>query len=116
TAGGGKYRFLRTAPVIFSPVDQKALYYAGNVLFKTTNGGQNWDVISPDLSREKWDVPENIGVYRTPEMATMARRGVIYTVAPSHKNINTIWGGADDGLVHLTRDRGQTLPNAPPPP
>jgi hypothetical protein len=43
-------------------------------------------VISPDLSREKWEVPENIGVYRTPEMATMPRRGVIYTVAPSFQD------------------------------
>jgi len=115
TARGGKYRFLRTAPVIFSPVDQKTLYYAGNVLFKTLNGGQSWDVISPDLSREKWDVPENIGVYRAPEMATMARRGVIYTVAPSHKNINTIWAGTDDGLVHITRDGGKTWRNVTPP-
>jgi photosystem II stability/assembly factor-like uncharacterized protein len=112
---GGKYRFLRTAPVIFSPVDQKTLYYAGNVLFKTTNGGQSWDVISPDLSREKWDVPENIGVYRSPEMATMARRGVIYTVAPSRKNIDTIWAGTDDGLIHITRDGGKTWRNITPP-
>ncbi|HKC87210.1 MAG TPA: glycoside hydrolase, partial [Blastocatellia bacterium] len=114
-ARGGKYRFLRTAPVIFSPVDQKTLYYAGNVLFKTLNGGQSWDVISPDLSREKWEVPENIGVYRAPEMATMARRGVIYTVAPSRKNINTIWAGTDDGLVHVTRDGGKTWRNVTPP-
>ncbi|HEV2664985.1 MAG TPA: glycoside hydrolase, partial [Blastocatellia bacterium] len=112
---GGKYRFLRTAPVIFSPVDQKTLYYAGNVLFKTLNGGQSWDVISPDLSREKWDVPKNIGVYRAPEMEAMPRRGVIYTVAPSRKNINTIWAGTDDGLIHITRDGGKTWQNITPP-
>ena len=58
----GKYRFLRTAPVIFSPVDPHALYFAGNVLFKTTSGGQSWDVISPDLTRDKWDVPANVGI------------------------------------------------------
>jgi photosystem II stability/assembly factor-like uncharacterized protein len=114
-ARGGKYRFLRTAPVIFSPVDQKTLYYAGNVLFKTLNGGQSWDVISPDLSREKWDVPQNIGVYRSPEMGAMPRRGVIYTVAPSHKSINTIWAGTDDGLIHITRDGGKTWQNITPP-
>jgi photosystem II stability/assembly factor-like uncharacterized protein len=113
---GGKYRFLRTAPVIFSPlVDQKTLYYAGNVLFKTTNGGQSWEVISPDLSREKWEVPENIGVYRSPEMEAMPRRGVIYTVAPSHKNIDTIWAGTDDGLIHITRDGGKNWRNITPP-
>ena len=112
---GGKYRFLRTAPVIFSPVDKKTLYYAGNVLFKTTNGGQSWEVISPDLSREKWEVPENVGVYRSPEMEAMPRRGVIYTVAPSHKNIDTIWAGTDDGLIHITRDGGKNWRNITPP-
>lgn len=111
----GKYRFLRTAPVIFSPVDRRTLYFAGNVLFKTTNGGASWDVISPDLSRESWDVPENIGVYRTADMATMPRRGVIYTVAPSFKNLNTIWAGTDDGLIQITRDGGKSWKNVTPP-
>jgi photosystem II stability/assembly factor-like uncharacterized protein len=111
----GKYRFLRTAPVIFSPVDPHALYYAGNVLFKTTDGGMSWSVISPDLSREKTEVPASIGVYRTPDLATMARRGVIYTVAPSYKDANTIWAGTDDGLIHVTRDGGKTWQNVTPP-
>ncbi|HVG31138.1 MAG TPA: hypothetical protein VM864_15615 [Pyrinomonadaceae bacterium] len=111
----GKYRFLRTAPVLFSPVDPRTLYYAGNVLFKTTTGGMSWDIISPDLSREKTDVPASVGVYRTPDMAAMARRGVIYTVAPSYKDANTIWAGTDDGLVHVTRDAGRTWQNVTPP-
>lgn len=111
----GKYRTLRTMPVIFSPVDKKTLYFATNVLWKTLNGGNSWEIISPDLSREKYDVPEVIGKYRTPEMATMPRRGVIYTVAPSHQNINTIWAGTDDGLIHLTRDGGENWTNVTPP-
>jgi photosystem II stability/assembly factor-like uncharacterized protein len=111
----GKYRFLRTAPVIFSHVDPHTLYYAGNVVFKTTNGGQSWDVISPDLSREHPEVPASIGVYRTPEMATMARRGVVYTLAPSYKDVNTIWAGTDDGLIHVTRDGGRTWADVTPP-
>jgi hypothetical protein len=45
----GKYRFIRTAPVLFSPVDKKTLYYAGNVLFKTLDGGHSWQVISRTL-------------------------------------------------------------------
>jgi photosystem II stability/assembly factor-like uncharacterized protein len=102
----GKYRFLRTAPLLFSPVDPHVLYLGGNVLFKTTNGGQSWEIISPDLSRTQPDVPESIGVYRTPEMARMPRRGVIYTVAPSYRDKNTIWAGTDDGLIHVTRDGG----------
>ncbi|HZT60214.1 MAG TPA: hypothetical protein VFA21_16520 [Pyrinomonadaceae bacterium] len=111
----GKYRFLRTAPVLFSPVDPHILYYAGNVLFKTTNGGNSWEVISPDLTRERYDVPASIGVYGKPEMATMPRRGVIYTVAPSPKDVNLIWAGTDDGLIHVTRDGGRTWQNVTPP-
>ena len=110
----GKYRFLRTAPILFSPVDPHVLYLAGNVLFKTINGGTSWQIISPDLSREKPEVPDSIGVFRRPDMATQPRRGVIYAVAPSPKDINTIWAGTDDGLVHVTRDGGKTWKNVTP--
>ncbi len=110
-----KYRFLRTAPVIFSPVDPHILYFAGQVLFRTTNGGMSWDVISPDLSREAPEVPESIGVFRTEDMKKMPRRGVIYAVAPSYKDVNVIWAGTDDGLIHVTRDGGKTWANVTPP-
>ncbi len=111
----GKYRFVRTAPVIFSTVDKKSLFYAGNVLFKTMNGGGSWEIISPDLTREKWDVPKNVGIYATKEMETMPQRGVIYTVAPSYKDIKTIWAGTDDGLIHITKDGGKNWANVTPP-
>jgi photosystem II stability/assembly factor-like uncharacterized protein len=110
----GKYRFLRTAPVLFSPVDPKTLYYAGNVLFKTQNGGQSWKVISPDLSRETWEIPASVGIYTEEKMKSMPRRGVIYTIAPSFKNLNTIWCGTDDGLIHLTNDGGLHWKNVTP--
>jgi photosystem II stability/assembly factor-like uncharacterized protein len=103
----GKYRYLRTAPVLFSPVDPRILYFAGNVLFKTTTGGSNWEVISPDLTREQWEIPASVGVYTADNMKTMKRRGVIYTVAPSPLNVNTIWCGTDDGLIHITKDVGK---------
>jgi photosystem II stability/assembly factor-like uncharacterized protein len=111
----GKYRFVRTEPVVFSPVDQKTLFFAGNVLFKTQDGGSHWQVISPDLSRESWDIPASVGVYASPDVKKMARRGVIYTVAPSYKDLNTIWCGTDDGLIHLTRDGGKIWRNVTPP-
>lgn len=111
----GKYRFLRTAPVLFSPIDNKTLYFAGNVLFKTTDGGSSWDEISPDLTRESWDIPASVGIYTSPDMKTMPRRGVIYTVAPSFKDIKTIWVGTDDGLIHITRDGGKNWKNVTPP-
>lgn len=107
----GKYRFLRTAPVLFSPIDPRALYFAGNVLFKTTTGGQSWDVISPDLSREK---PENLDSFKV-SRSDPGRRGVIYSVAPSYKDANVIWCGTDDGLIHVTRDGGKTWSNVTPP-
>ena len=110
----GKYRFIRTAPILFSPIDPHVLYLAGNVLFKTTDGGANWEVISPDLSREKPEVPASIGIFTRPEMATQPRRGVIYALAPSPKDINVIWAGTDDGLIHITRDGGKNWENVTP--
>jgi photosystem II stability/assembly factor-like uncharacterized protein len=111
----GKYRFLRTAPLLFSPVDPHTLYLGGNVLFKTANGGHSWDIISPDLSREHPDVPDCIGIYRTPDLAKMPRRGVIYTVAPSYRDANVIWAGTDDGLIHVTHDSGKHWSDVTPP-
>lgn len=111
----GKYRFVRTAPVLFNPIDKKTLYYAGNVLFKTMNGGNSWQVISPDLTRESYDVPSSVGIYTSADMKTMPRRGVIYTIAPSYKDINTIWCGTDDGYIQVTRDGGKTWKNVTPP-
>ena len=114
-ARGGAYRFLRTAPILFSPVDKKTLYLGANVLFKTTDGAHSWQVISPDLSRPQPEVPESIGVYRTPAMARQPRRGVIYAVAPSYQEADTIWAGTDDGLVHVTHDGGKTWADVTPP-
>ena len=111
----GKYRFLRTAPVLFSPIDPKTLYFAGNVLFKTQNGGISWQTISPDLTRENWDIPASVGIYTTEELKKMPRRGVIYTIAPSFKDINTIWTGTDDGYIQLTKDGGKNWVNVTPP-
>ncbi len=111
----GKYRFLRTAPVLFSPIDPKTLYYAGNVIFKTRDGGNSWETISPDLTRENWDIPASVGIYTTEEMKKMPRRGVVYTIAPSFKDINTIWAGTDDGFIQLTKDGGKNWKNVTPP-
>ena len=102
------FRVLRTAPVVFSPVDARMMYYAANTLWMTTSGGRSWTEISPDLSRKTWDVPATVGKYRDTEAAKPTQRGVIYTVAPSYVDVNTIWAGTDDGLIHVTRDGGKT--------
>ena len=111
----GKYRIVRTMPLLFHPADPKQLLFATNVLWKTTTGGQKWEVISPDLSREQPEVPESVGDFLTEEMHTMKRRGVIYALAPSPQAVNTIWAGTDDGLVHLTTDGGENWQDVTPP-
>jgi photosystem II stability/assembly factor-like uncharacterized protein len=100
------FRTVRTQPVLFSPVDPHILYFAANTLWKTANGGQSWQQISPDLTRKTWEVPASVGKYRNEETARPTQRGVIYTVAPSSLDINCIWAGTDDGLIHVTTDGG----------
>lgn len=111
----GRYRLLRTMPLLFHPAEPKMLLAATNVLWQTFDGGQSWATISPDLSREQPAVPASIGDFRTPELETMARRGVIYAVAPSALAVETIWAGTDDGLVHVTHDGGASWADVTPP-
>jgi len=110
----GKYRFLRTAPVIFSTVDPHTLYFGSNVLFKTTSGGHSWDIISPDLTRQNYDVPPGYAMYTGDNLERARNRGVIYTVAPSFRSVNTIWTGSDDGFIQVTHDGGKTWTNVTP--
>jgi photosystem II stability/assembly factor-like uncharacterized protein len=112
----GKYRFVRTMPILFSPVDPHMLYLGSNVLFKTTTGGSGWDIISPDLTRESYEVPANLGIFTPMDPEKGKHRGVIYAIAPSFKSVNTIWVGTDDGLIHVTRDGGKSWKNVTPPP
>jgi photosystem II stability/assembly factor-like uncharacterized protein len=111
----GQYRIKRSMPLMFHPADPKALLFATNVLWKTTDGGERWEIISPDLSRERPDVPDSIGDFRTPQMASMDRLGVIYALAPSPRDAGLIWAGTDDGLIHVTRDGGRNWSNVTPP-
>ena len=100
-----KYRTDRSEPTMFSPLDPHTLYFASNVLFKTTDGGNSWQAISSDLTRENPGVPASVGTL-APKDAEK-KRGVIYALAPSFKNINTLWAGTDDGLIWQTRDGGK---------
>src|SRR5213594_309532 len=111
----GEYRYTRTLPVVFSPLEPHTLYFAANVLFKTTDAGNTWDVISPDLTRESYETPANLGVFAASDPEKGKHRGVIYAVAPSFKEANTIWTGTDDGLIHITRDAGKTWKDITPP-
>ena len=108
------FRMVRTEPVIFSPADPHVLFFAANTLWKTRDGGRNWQQISPDLTRKTFDVPESIGKYRSQPNAQPTQRGVIYTVAPSPLDLNLIWAGTDDGLIHVTTDGGGNWKNVTP--
>ncbi|MGA8029439.1 MAG: glycoside hydrolase [Bryobacteraceae bacterium] len=111
----GQYRFVRTMPLLFSPVDPHVLYLGSNVLFKTTNGGDKWEAISPDLTRKQWPVPSVIQAFESQDPEKGQHKGVIYTVAPSPKDVNLIWVGTDDGLMQRTRDGGQDWQDVTPP-
>jgi photosystem II stability/assembly factor-like uncharacterized protein len=108
-----KYRTDRTEPLMFSPLDPHTLYFASNVLFRTTDGGNSWQTISDDLTRQNPGVPSSVGTL-VPKDAEK-KRGVIYALAPSFKNINTLWAGTDDGLIWLTRDGGKKWSDITPP-
>jgi photosystem II stability/assembly factor-like uncharacterized protein len=111
----GKFRFNRTAPLIFSPAAPHTLYLGSNVVFKTTDAGHSWQIISPDLTREDPGVPPNLAGMIADDPAQGKHRGVIYSLAPSPLDANLIWAGTDDGLVWLTRDGGQNWREVSPP-
>ncbi len=111
-----KYRVDRTEPILFSPVDPHLLYYAANMLFKTEDGGQTWQTISPDLSREHPGIPASLGDLANKDPKAEKERGVIYAIGPSFKDTSTIWAGTDDGYIWVTHDGGRNWKNVTPPP
>jgi photosystem II stability/assembly factor-like uncharacterized protein len=110
----GQYRYNRTAPLIFSKADPHILYLGANVLFSTRDGGNSWQTISPDLTREDPGVPATLGVFVNSDPAKGKHRGVIYSIAPSPEDANLIWIGTDDGLIQVTRDGGKNWQNVTP--
>ncbi len=104
-----------TVPLVFSEADPRALYFSNQFLFKTTNGGDSWAAISPDLTREDPSVPPNLDAATAADAPKGARRGVIYTIAPSPLKAGLVWIGTDDGYIQMTRDDGRTWQNVTPP-
>jgi photosystem II stability/assembly factor-like uncharacterized protein len=109
-----KYRFQWNFPLLFSPHDPDTLYAAGNVLFKTTNQGQSWTTISPDLTRNDKSKQGPSGGPITKDNTSIEYYDTIFTVIESPVQRGVIWTGSDDGLVQLTRDGGKNWENVTP--
>jgi photosystem II stability/assembly factor-like uncharacterized protein len=101
-----QHRFQWTEPIAFSPHDSHTLYFAGEVLFKTTNEGKSWTVISPDLTRNDKSKQDSSGGPITKDNTGVEIYDTIFSVVESPAEKGLIWAGSDDGLVHITRDAG----------
>jgi hypothetical protein len=109
-----QYRTVRTEPLAFDHFDPRRLYFGSNVVFTTTDGGQSWHTISPDLTRRHPGVPAVLGPFESGDPQHGAHRGVIYALAPSYRHPGTLWAGTDDGLVWITHASGRSWSNITP--
>ena len=107
-------RWQWTYPIIFSPADPHILYASSQRLWKTPDGGKTWTAISGDLTRHDPKTMGHSGGPITGDMNGPEVYAVIFAVGPGKKNVNVIWTGSDDGLVHVTRDGGTTWANVTP--
>ena len=109
-----KYRFQWTAPIAMSPFDSNTIYHGAQVLFKSTDQGQNWTVISPDLTRNDKSKQGSAGGPLTQDNTSVEYYDTIFAVAESPVERGLIWVGSDDGLVHITRDGGKAWSDVTP--
>jgi photosystem II stability/assembly factor-like uncharacterized protein len=110
-----KYRLNWTFPILFSPHPPHELYVAGNVLFRSTDLGGSWEVISPDLTRNDPDKLKSSGGAITRDNTGAEVYCTIFALAESPHRKGVLWAGTDDGLVHRSEDGGQTWSNVTPP-
>jgi photosystem II stability/assembly factor-like uncharacterized protein len=110
-----KERFQWTFPIVYSPIDPKVLYASSQHLWRTTNGGQSWERMSTNLTRSDPKTMQASGGPITRDQTGVETYAVIFTIAPSRQDINTLWTGSDDGWVHVTRDGGKNWERVTPP-
>ncbi len=113
-AADQKYRFQWTEPIVFSPHDPKALYFAAQVLFKSSDEGMSWQIISPDLTRNDKSKQVAAGGPITKDNTGVEVYDTIFSVVESSLQKDLIWAGSDDGLVHVTTDGGKNWSNVTP--
>ncbi len=100
-------RWQWTFPIVFSPKDSKILYTCSQHVWRTTDDGQSWEKISPDLT---YADPETLGISGgeiTRDMNGPEIYATVFALAPSFHDVNTIWAGSDDGKINITRDGGK---------
>ncbi len=114
THPGHTWRSTWTLPLAISPVDH-ALYYGRQNVFRSRDGGDSWQIISPDLSRPYTPPLPNLDPATRADNNGLTRHGVVYAIAPSPRDARAIWAGTDDGYVWMTRDGGAHWSNVTPP-
>jgi len=109
-----KYRFQWTAPTVLSPHDPNILYTTGNYVFRSTDEGNSWQILSPDLTRNDVTTLEASGGPLTKDNTGAEYYGTIFAFAESPLERGLFWAGSDDGLIHISRDGGETWQNVTP--
>ncbi|HTK52150.1 MAG TPA: hypothetical protein VL308_09710, partial [Gemmatimonadaceae bacterium] len=108
---GHKYRFNWNSPIAVTPLQPGTVYFGGNVLFRSRDFGQSWDVISPDLTTNDPKKQQNSGGQIVTDNTAAEFHTTLLSIAPSPLDSNVIWVGTDDGNVQVTRDGGKTWAN-----
>jgi hypothetical protein len=109
-----KERWQWTYPIMFSPVDPKVLYTSSQRVWRSTDRGDSWVAISGDLSRADPKTFGESGGPITHDMNSPEIYGTVFSLAPGKRDINILWAGSDDGMIHVTRDHGKTWTNVTP--
>ena len=109
-----EHRFQWTAPIVTSPHDPSTVYYGGERVFKTTDGGTHWEAISGDLTRNDKSKQQPSGGPITIDDTGTEYYDTVFSIAPSPLAKGLIWAGTDDGLIQITRDEGKNWTNVTP--
>jgi photosystem II stability/assembly factor-like uncharacterized protein len=109
-----KYRFQWNFPIFFSPHDSRVLYTAANHLFKSTNEGQSWQKISPDLTRNDKSKQGSSGGPITQDNTSVEYYSTIFAATESYHEKGVLWAGSDDGMIHVSRDNGENWKDVTP--
>ncbi|MFZ2783874.1 MAG: hypothetical protein WAZ36_05700 [Sediminibacterium sp.] len=104
-----------TYPIVFNHKDPSRMYVTSQHVWYTNNEGQTWEKISPDLTLADTSTMGISGGVITLDMSGPELYSTVYALAPSYHDVNTIWAGSDDGLIHITRDHGKSWKNITPP-